>query len=93
MTVIGAGVGGLAAAVDLANRGASVTVLERGPRVGGKMREIQVGGLAVDSGLAAFRSLTVPFDDRAKIEDIIRFEVKQDQFNQPSGFFRVGIAR
>ena len=50
MTVIGAGVGGLAAAVDLANRGASVTVLERGPRVGGKMREIQVGGLAVDSG-------------------------------------------
>lgn len=35
-------------------------------------------GLAVDSGLAAFRSLTVPFDDRAKIEEIIKFEVESD---------------
>ena len=35
-------------------------------------------GLAVDSGLAAFRNLTVPFDDRAKIEDIIKFEVESD---------------
>ena len=35
-------------------------------------------GLAVDSGLAAFRFLTVPFDDRSKIEDIIKFEVESD---------------
>ncbi len=34
--------------------------------------------LAVDSGMAAFRSLTVPFDDRAKIEDILKFEVESD---------------
>jgi Tfp pilus assembly PilM family ATPase len=35
-------------------------------------------GLAVDSGLAAFRNITVPFDDRAKIEDTIKFEIESD---------------
>lgn len=34
--------------------------------------------LAVDSGLAAFRTLTLPFDDRAKIEEVIKFEVEND---------------
>lgn len=34
--------------------------------------------LAVDSGLAAFRNLTLPFDDRSKIEDVIKFEVEND---------------
>jgi len=33
-------------------------------------------GLAVDSGLAAFRTLSVPFADRAKIEEVIKFEVE-----------------
>ncbi len=35
-------------------------------------------GLAVDSGLAAFRRLSVPFDDREKTEDIIKFEIESD---------------
>jgi hypothetical protein len=35
-------------------------------------------GLAVDSGLAAFRMLSLPFDDRSKIEDVIKFEVESD---------------
>ncbi len=34
--------------------------------------------IAVDSGIAAFRMLTVPFDDRGKIEDIIKFEIESD---------------
>jgi hypothetical protein len=33
-------------------------------------------GLVVDSGHAAFRSLTLPFDDAAKIEQVIKFEVE-----------------
>jgi len=33
-------------------------------------------GLVVDSGLAAFRSLTLPFDDAAKIEQVIKFEIE-----------------
>src|SRR5262245_39797573 len=32
--------------------------------------------LAIDSGAAAFRTLTLPFDDREKIEEVIKFEVE-----------------
>ncbi|NOT30952.1 MAG: pilus assembly protein PilM [Planctomycetes bacterium] len=32
--------------------------------------------LAIDSGAAAFRSLTLPFDDREKIEEVLKFEVE-----------------
>lgn len=35
-------------------------------------------GLAVDSGLAAFRNLTLPFDDRSKIEEVLKFEVESE---------------
>jgi 1-hydroxycarotenoid 3,4-desaturase len=48
--VVGAGVGGLVTAALLARRGLGVTVLERAPRVGGKMRQVPVGGLVVDAG-------------------------------------------
>jgi 1-hydroxycarotenoid 3,4-desaturase len=41
--VIGAGMGGLSAALKLALKGLDVTVLERGSRPGGKLREQQVG--------------------------------------------------
>ncbi|TKD12863.1 1-hydroxycarotenoid 3,4-desaturase CrtD [Polyangium fumosum] len=48
--VIGAGVGGLVSALELARRGIEVVVLERAPRVGGKMRQVDVGGRAIDAG-------------------------------------------
>ena len=48
--VIGAGMGGLAAAIDLARAGFAVTVVERGPGPGGKMREVEVGGARIDAG-------------------------------------------
>ncbi len=50
VVVIGAGIGGLAAAVRLAARGLSVTVLEAQAAPGGKMREVVAGGAAIDSG-------------------------------------------
>jgi len=34
--------------------------------------------LACDSGLAAFRYLTLPFDDRAKTEEVLKFEIESD---------------
>jgi len=48
--VVGAGVAGLAAAVELAARGRAVTVLERQPTPGGKVREIEIDGLRLDAG-------------------------------------------
>ena len=54
VVIVGAGIGGLAAAVDLAGRGIAVTVVERAARPGGKMREIVVGGTAVDAGPTVF---------------------------------------
>lgn len=33
-------------------------------------------GVAVDTGMAAFRTLKVPFSDRNKIEEVIKFEVE-----------------
>ncbi len=54
VVVVGAGIGGLAAALELAARGLDVTVLERGPAPGGKMREIAVGGARIDGGPTVF---------------------------------------
>ncbi|HWE28148.1 MAG TPA: phytoene desaturase family protein [Polyangia bacterium] len=48
--VIGAGVGGLAAAIQLARAGVRVRLFERGSQVGGKLREIDLGGRKILGG-------------------------------------------
>jgi len=48
--IIGAGIGGLSAAIHLAAAGRRVTVLEKNPQVGGKMSELQLGGYRFDTG-------------------------------------------
>lgn len=50
VTIIGAGAGGLAAAADLARRGAAVTVLDSAATPGGKIRQLHAGNAAVDAG-------------------------------------------
>lgn len=52
--VVGAGMGGLAAAADLARRGARVTVLDRATAPGGKMRRVEVNGAGIDGGPTVF---------------------------------------
>jgi len=60
--VIGAGVGGLACAIDLASQGIAVRVLERASAPGGKMRVLPAGGTAVDAGPTVF-TLRGVFED------------------------------
>jgi 1-hydroxycarotenoid 3,4-desaturase len=60
--VVGAGIGGLSAAVDLAARGFDVRLLERAAAPGGKMREVMVAGQPVDSGPTVLTLRSV-FDD------------------------------
>jgi 1-hydroxycarotenoid 3,4-desaturase len=48
--VIGAGFGGLAAAVSLAVAGVPVTLVESAPAAGGKARALPVGGAMVEAG-------------------------------------------
>lgn len=51
VTIIGAGAGGLAAAIDLARQGIAVTVLEQAAAPGGKIR---VDAAGIDSGPTVF---------------------------------------
>jgi len=55
VVVIGAGMGGLAAAIDLATAGCRVTVVEKAATPGGKMRQLHPGGgPGIDSGPTVF---------------------------------------
>jgi phytoene desaturase len=48
--VIGAGLGGLSAALHLVAKGFQVTLLEKNPTVGGKLNRIRAGGYTFDTG-------------------------------------------
>jgi 2-dehydro-3-deoxyphosphogluconate aldolase/(4S)-4-hydroxy-2-oxoglutarate aldolase len=50
VVVVGAGVGGLVSALLLAQRGLQVTLVEAAAAPGGKMRQVQVDGVAVNLG-------------------------------------------
>lgn len=58
VAVVGAGVGGLAAAIRLAAAGAEVDVFERRNGPGGKLRQVEVGGRLLDAGPSV---VTMPF--------------------------------
>jgi oxygen-dependent protoporphyrinogen oxidase len=53
LVVVGGGISGLAAAWFAADAGYRVTVLDAAPRVGGKLRVEEVGGVPVDVGAEA----------------------------------------
>ncbi len=54
IAVIGAGVAGLASAIDLASAGMDVTLFERAHHPGGKIRQITVDGVGIDAGPTVF---------------------------------------
>lgn len=54
VVVVGAGIGGLVAALDLARQGCDVTLLERAAAPGGKMRQVELDGHHLDAGPTVF---------------------------------------
>ena len=52
--IVGAGIGGLTAALELSHRGLDVTVLEKNQHPGGKIRQINIDGALIDSGPTVF---------------------------------------
>ena len=66
--IIGAGVGGLAAAIALASKGEMVTVLEAQSGAGGKLLPVQLGGQPFDSGPTVLTMCSV-FEDLFNLAD------------------------
>ena len=54
VVVVGAGIGGLCAALRLAGQGLAVTLVDAAEGPGGKMRPLQVDGQPVDAGPTVF---------------------------------------
>jgi len=52
--IVGAGIGGLSAALELAHHGLDVTVLEKSQHPGGKIRQVNVDNAMIDSGPTVF---------------------------------------
>ena len=65
VTIVGAGIGGLSAAIRLATKGHRVTLLERQPQVGGKMNRVEMNGFCFDTGPSL---ITMPY----VLEDLFR---------------------
>ena len=78
VVVVGAGIGGLVSALVLAHRGLDVTLIESADQAGGKIRQVQVDGVGVDSGPTVFTMRWV-FDQMLEpigqsLEDILPLE-------------------
>lgn len=54
VVVIGAGIGGVSAAIMLARRGFHVTIIEKNDHVGGKLNRLQTQGFSFDLGPSIF---------------------------------------
>jgi 1-hydroxycarotenoid 3,4-desaturase len=54
VVIVGAGIGALVSAVELASHGIAVTVIEKEAAAGGKMRQIPASGRGVDAGPTVF---------------------------------------
>jgi squalene-associated FAD-dependent desaturase len=63
--VVGAGLAGLSAALELKQRGFSVELLERSRLLGGKATSFNVGGVEVDNGQHVFLACCTEFIDFA----------------------------
>ena len=68
VAVVGAGIGGLAASIELAAAGCEVEVYESAAEPGGKMRQLPVAGRGVDAGPTVFTMRWI-FDELLRAAD------------------------
>jgi diapolycopene oxygenase len=92
VVVIGAGLGGMSAAIMLARNGFQVTVLEKNAHVGGKLNQLQTKGFSFDLGPSIF---TLPHifrpvfeGDGKRLEDYIALQRVDPQWRN---FFEDGV--
>lgn len=92
VVVIGAGIGGMSAAIMLARAGFQVTILEKNAQVGGKLNQLQTEGFSFDLGPSIF---TLPqafrpiFEgDGKSLEDYITLQRVDPQWRN---FFEDGV--
>lgn len=91
VVVIGAGLGGIAAAITLASEGFDVEVLEKNERIGGKLNCLEKGGFSFDLGPSIiilpqlFRRVFARVG--ARMEDYVTFRALDPQWR---GFFPDG---
>jgi diapolycopene oxygenase len=92
VVIIGAGLGGMSAAILLARNGFQVTVLEKNAQVGGKLNQLQTEGFSFDLGPSIF---TLPqifrpvFEgDGKRLEDYITLQRVDPQWRN---FFEDGV--
>jgi squalene-associated FAD-dependent desaturase len=81
--VVGGGLAGIAAAVRLADDGASVVLLESRPRLGGATYSFQRGGLAVDTGQHVFLRCYTEYRALLARLGTARLAEIQDRFEVP----------
>jgi diapolycopene oxygenase len=92
VVVIGAGLGGMSAAIMLARSGFQVTIVEKNTHVGGKLSRLQSGGFSFDLGPSIF---TLPHifrplfeGDGKRLEDYITLQRIDPQWRN---FFEDGM--
>jgi diapolycopene oxygenase len=92
VVVIGAGLGGMSAAILLARNGFQVTILEKNPHVGGKLNLLQTNGFSFDLGPSIFtlpEVFRVIFEgDGKRLEDYISLQRVDPQWRN---FFEDGV--
>ncbi|MEG9438409.1 phytoene desaturase [Edaphobacter sp. HDX4] len=90
--VIGAGLGGMSAAIMLARRGFKVTILEKNAQVGGKLNQLQTKGFSFDLGpsIVTLPDIFRPIfeGDGKKLEDYINLQRVDPQWRN---FFEDGV--
>mgnify|MGYP005836973227 FL=1 len=70
ITIIGAGLGGLSAALRFASIGCQVDIIEKNSTAGGRLNQLKVGDFTFDTG-PSFMSMTYELDELFKSTNII----------------------